>query len=87
VTARELGGVAASGGVAVGRARLLDDEMRERGDGGPEERDRALRALSEEADELGRRAATLRAEGLEAEADILEANRMMAEDPSLRADV
>ncbi len=88
MTERELLGLSAAGGVAVGRALLLRDEApAEQGDGGPEEQRRAAQALSEVAAELGRSAERLRAEGRVDEAEILESNRLMAEDPALAQEV
>lgn len=88
MTGRTLRGLAAAPGVAVGPVRLLDE-------GGPDapfegharERARALGALEAEAQDLAARAERMRAEGLEAEADILAANRLMALDPLLAAEV
>jgi phosphoenolpyruvate-protein kinase (PTS system EI component) len=89
MSARELRGLAAAAGVAVGRVRLLDatgpDEEAFRGHA--VEQARALAALEREADELQARADRLRGDGLEAEAEILEANRLIALDPMLQADV
>jgi phosphoenolpyruvate-protein kinase (PTS system EI component) len=86
---RALRGLAASAGVAVGRARLLDslepDDTPHRG--GKAEAAAALVALDAESDELGDQAERLRADGFEAESDILAANRLMALDPSLRREV
>jgi phosphoenolpyruvate-protein kinase (PTS system EI component) len=79
---RELRGLAASGGIALGRAWIEHDpEEAGSGDGDP------LAALDELAEELERAADRLRADGLPDEAEILEANRLMAEDPTLRAEV
>src|SRR5438067_1485987 len=55
--------------------------------GGECERARALRALVDVAAELGRAAARLREAGLVDEAEIVEANRLMSEDPSLESEV
>jgi phosphoenolpyruvate-protein kinase (PTS system EI component) len=85
---RELNGLAAAGGVAVGRALVLDDpEPAARGDGGPAEQARALEALERVAAQLGRLARRLRSAGRAEDAEILEANHLMAEDPALAADV
>jgi phosphoenolpyruvate-protein kinase (PTS system EI component) len=86
---REIGGLAASPGAAVGRVLLLDVST---GDDAPHrgaeiETEAALAALDAVAGELGARAERLRADGLKAEAEILDANRLMALDPMLRADV
>jgi phosphoenolpyruvate-protein phosphotransferase len=85
MTERELLGLSAAGGVAVGRALVLRDvEADANGSGGAEE---ALDALARVAADLGKVAARLRAEGRVEEADILEANQLMAEDPSLAEEV
>jgi phosphoenolpyruvate-protein phosphotransferase len=85
MTERELLGLPAAGGVAVGRALVLRDvEADANGSGGAEE---ALDALARVAADLGKVAARLRAEGRVEEADILEANQLMAEDPSLEEEV
>jgi phosphoenolpyruvate-protein kinase (PTS system EI component) len=81
VSAQELRGLAASGGTAVGPAWVRRDPEPDAGDGDP------VTALDRVADELELAADRLRSEGLAAEAEILEANRLMAEDPSLRAEV
>ncbi len=78
---RELRGLAASGGVAIGRALVWHDAEPATGDGDP------LAALDTVAAELARGADRLRATGLEDEADILETNKLMAEDPALRLEV
>jgi phosphoenolpyruvate-protein phosphotransferase len=81
---RELRGLAAAGGMAVGKAFLVrEPELEAAGDGGPEEQERALEALAWVGQELGDSAERLRALGLVDEAEILEANRLMAEDPVL----
>jgi phosphoenolpyruvate-protein kinase (PTS system EI component) len=89
MSARELRGLAAAAGVAVGRVRKLDAPGPDDGAfrGHEVEQARALGALEREADELRARAARLRSDGLAAEAEILEANRLIALDPLLRADV
>ncbi|HMJ00506.1 MAG TPA: putative PEP-binding protein [Gaiellaceae bacterium] len=85
---RELLGLSAAGGVAVGRALILRDEHPvAQGEGGEEEQRRAARALSDVAAELGRAAERLRTAGRVDEAEILEANRLMAEDPALAQEV
>jgi len=86
---REIGGLAASPGVAVGRVLLLDVSTGEDTPhrGAEIETEAALAALDAVAGELGARAERLRADGLKAEAEILDANRLMALDPMLRADV
>ena len=89
MTERVLAGVAASPGTAFGRVRrleaggaidgiVLDDGAR------PAAAAQALDALAQSARELEELAATLRADGRTAEADILDAGMMMAEDPMLR---
>jgi phosphoenolpyruvate-protein kinase (PTS system EI component) len=79
-----LRGLGASPGVAVGRAVLLRDPDTS---AAPPDEAVALAALEQAAAELGRVAAGLRDAGLGDEAEILEANRLMAEDPSLAASV
>ena len=86
----ELRGLAAAGGVAVGRVLVLDDAEPAGAAvfaGHVAERARALAMLEAEAHDLAARADRLRAQGLPAEAEILEANRMMASDPLLREEV
>jgi phosphoenolpyruvate-protein kinase (PTS system EI component) len=88
VSERVLRGLAAAGGVAVAEAIVLRDvEPEESGRGGEAERARALGALAAVAVELGAAAARLRAAGLLDEAEIIEANRLMAEDPALESEV
>src|SRR5438445_11055518 len=86
---RALRGLAASAGVAAGRARLLDalqpDDARHRG--GKAEAAAALAALDAESEELGAQAKRLRADGFAAESDILAASLLMALDPVLRREV
>ena len=79
-----LTGLGASPGVAVGRALVLRDLTTS---GDPPDPDAALAALARAAEELGAAAACLREAALADEAEILEANRLMAEDPSLIARV
>ena len=78
---RELRGLAASGGVAIGRALVWRDAAPTVGEGDP------LAALDAVAAELARGAARFRAAGLDDEAEILETNKLMAEDPALRVEV
>jgi multiphosphoryl transfer protein len=78
---RELRGLAASGGVAIGRALVWHDAEPATGDGDP------LAALEAVAAELARGAHRFRAAGLEDEAGILETNKLMVEDPALRLEV
>ncbi|MDX6511112.1 MAG: multiphosphoryl transfer protein [Gaiellaceae bacterium] len=76
----ELRGLAASGGIAIGRA------LHWREPAGDADGD-AVAALAAAAEELGRAAERLHAQGLVEEAEILDVNRLMAEDPSLVAEV
>jgi phosphoenolpyruvate-protein kinase (PTS system EI component) len=79
---RELRGLAASGGVAIGRALVWhDEEPATAATGDP------LVALDGVAADLARGAERFRAAGLEEEAEILETNRLMVEDPALRLEV
>jgi multiphosphoryl transfer protein len=79
---RELRGLAASGGVAIGRALVWQDqEPTAPGEGDP------LAALDAVAAELARGAERFRVAGLENEAEILETNMLMVEDPALRLEV
>jgi phosphoenolpyruvate-protein phosphotransferase len=88
MTERELLGLPAAGGVAVGRALVLRDvEAEANGSGGEVEQRRAVEALARVAAELGESAEQLRSEGRLDEADILETNRLMAEDPALADEV
>ena len=80
---RRLLGLPAASGVAVGRALVLRDVEADDGRGGEAEQRRALEALTRVAAELGETAERLSSEGRVDEADILEANRLMAEDPAL----
>jgi phosphoenolpyruvate-protein phosphotransferase len=83
-----LSGLGAAAGVGVGRALLLRElGPEENGVGGTDEQERARTALADVAETLARRAAELRELGLGAEAEILEANQLMAEDPSLLDEV
>lgn len=79
-----LRGLGASPGVVVGRAFVLREA--EASAAQPDQAV-ALAALEQAAAELGRVAAGLRGAGLADEAEILEANRLMAEDPSLAGSV
>jgi phosphoenolpyruvate-protein kinase (PTS system EI component) len=79
---RELRGLAASGGVAIGLALVWhDDEPASPGAGDP------IAALDAVAAELARGAERFRSAGLEEEAEILETNKLMVEDPALRLEV
>jgi phosphoenolpyruvate-protein phosphotransferase len=86
---RVLRGLAAAGGIAVGRAFVVRDSepAQTEGTGGEAEQERAVAALGLVADELSRLAQAARAAGRAEEADILEANRLIAEDPVLLAEV
>ena len=85
---RELLGLPAAGGVAVGRALVLRDiEAEATGAGGKDDQRRAVEALERVAQELGEAAERVRAAGRADEADILEANQLMAEDPGLAEEV
>jgi phosphoenolpyruvate-protein phosphotransferase len=89
MTERVLAGVLASPGTAFGRVRRLDaggaiDEIVLDDGARPAAAAQALDALAKSARELEELAATLRADGRTAEADILDAGMMMAEDPVLR---
>jgi len=85
---RVLRGLAAAGGVAVAAAFVLREcDSHDPGPGGAAERERALRALADVAEELGRAAERLREAGMLDEAEIIEANRLMAGDPALEAEV
>jgi multiphosphoryl transfer protein len=79
-----LHGLGASPGVAVGRALVVHEVEASTA---PPDQALALAALEQAASELGRAAEGLRNAGLAEEAEILEANRLMAEDPSLAASV
>ena len=74
--------LAASGGVAIGRALVWrDDTSASTGSGDP------LAALDAVAADLARTADRFRSTGREDEAEILETNRLMVEDPTLRLEV
>jgi phosphoenolpyruvate-protein kinase (PTS system EI component) len=81
MTERELRGLGASGGVAIGRALVWQDDESAAAAGDP------LAALDAIAADLTAAAERLRAVGLEDEAEILETNRLMVDDPALRAEV
>jgi phosphoenolpyruvate-protein kinase (PTS system EI component) len=83
-----LKGFPAAAGVAVASAYVIHDaEEIADGAGGEAERARALQALADVAADLARTAARLRDMGLVDEAEIVEANRLMSEDPSLESEV
>jgi phosphoenolpyruvate-protein phosphotransferase len=79
---RELRGLAASAGIAIGRALVWRDEP-----SAPETAGDPLVALDAVATDLARSAERLRSAGHDDEAEILETNRLMVEDPSLRLEV
>ena len=85
MTERGLRGVVVSAGVAVGPAFVLSEPVTAPGGGGGP--DAALAALARVAAELARTEERLTAQGLDAEAEILASNRLMAEDPSLLQEV
>jgi phosphoenolpyruvate-protein kinase (PTS system EI component) len=87
VSQRVLRGLGAAGGVAIGRVHVLRERGARCAAEGADEAARALDALDRTAARLGRLAAAARAAGRTEAADILEANRLMAEDPALRDDV
>jgi phosphoenolpyruvate-protein kinase (PTS system EI component) len=81
---RRLAGLAAAGGIAVGRALVFDDPPAlGEGGGGPEQRERAVIALAKAAAELALSAGRLRERGFDEEAEILETSSLMAQDPGL----
>ena len=85
---RRLQGVGGSDGIAIGPVWLLaEPEHPIAGAGGPAEQARALAALQEVAARLGMASDRLRATGRTDDAEILEASQLMAEDPSLLAEV
>lgn len=81
---RILSGVAVSPGIAVGPAFVPPEP--EELDGGVDSA-AALRALETVGGELARTAERLRAQGRTTQAEIIEANSLMAADPALAADV
>jgi phosphoenolpyruvate-protein kinase (PTS system EI component) len=88
VSERRLHGLGASAGVASGRAAVVRDAARQAPAArGPDEVGLALAALAGVAADLAAAADRLRSRGLDEEAEILDANRLMAEDPSLLAAV
>jgi phosphoenolpyruvate-protein phosphotransferase len=84
VTPQVVRGTPASPGAAIGPA-WTRSEAAEDGEGGPPtaEAERARRGLELAAEELAALAQTLRAEGHAGDAEIVEANQLMAEDPTL----
>src|SRR5581483_14113 len=89
MTEREIRGLAASPGVGIGRVLLLepDDADAAPHRGAAAESEAAVAALDAVAGELGARAERLRTDGFGAQAEMLEANALMALDPMLRAEV
>jgi phosphoenolpyruvate-protein kinase (PTS system EI component) len=89
VTRTVIRGHGAAGGIAVGDVVLFQDSVAETAvaGGGFGEVERALAALAAVAAELERAAGRLRRAGLEAEAEIVETTRMLAEDPVLHENV
>jgi phosphoenolpyruvate-protein kinase (PTS system EI component) len=89
VSERDLHGLAASPGVAIGDIWLFDagEAPDEPHRGQETETAAALGALDAEAADLARQADRLRADGLADEAEILVANQLMALDPLLRNEV
>src|SRR5258706_7837833 len=90
MTERILSGTAASPGVAIGKARVLDaPAARAEGILDPEERrlevERAIEALETAAEQISQLASDLAARGNEAEAEIIETGALMAADPGLAA--
>jgi multiphosphoryl transfer protein len=81
---RRLRGVVVSAGVGVGPAFVPPEPLAAPDGGGPEA---ALEALARVAFDLARTEERLIAQGLEAEAEILASNRLMAEDPALVLEV
>ena len=81
MTEKALTGLAVSGGVAIGPARALVEPVSDGAGDDP------LGALERVAAELGRTAERLASQGRHDEAEIIAANRLMAEDPSLAAEV
>jgi phosphoenolpyruvate-protein kinase (PTS system EI component) len=79
---RKLRGLAASGGVAIGRALVWHDE-----DPAAAEAGDPIAALDAVAAELTRAAERFRDAGLADEAEILETNKLMVEDPGLRLEI
>jgi phosphoenolpyruvate-protein phosphotransferase len=78
---RELRGLAGSGGVAIGHALVWLDAEPGAAEGDP------VAALDTVAAELARGADRYRAGGRDDEADILETNKLIVEDPALRLEV
>ena len=85
MTPRVMRGTPASPGAAVGPAWTRSGEVAGAGGGGPPDAEAAAarRGLELAADELGHLADTLRGEGHAGDAEIVEANQLMAQDPTL----
>jgi phosphoenolpyruvate-protein kinase (PTS system EI component) len=83
-----LHGLAAARGVAVGRALVLTDVPAPAdGSGGPEAQEEAVASLERVREELVQAAAGLAAAGRAVEAEIFQANALMAGDPVLAEEV
>ena len=84
MTAQVMRGTPASPGAAIGPAWTRSETVAAAGAGPPEaEAQRARRGLELAADELGELARTLTREGHAGDAEIVEANQLMAQDPTL----
>jgi len=85
VTPQVMRGTPASPGAAVGPAWTRSGDVGGEGGGGPPDAEAAAarRGLALAAEELGHLADTLRDEGHGGDAEIVEANQLMAEDPTL----
>jgi phosphoenolpyruvate-protein phosphotransferase len=84
VTPQVVRGTPASPGAAIGPAWTRAETVPAAGPGPPEaEAERARRGLELAADELGELARTLTREGHAGDAEIVEANQLMAQDPTL----
>ena len=84
VTPQVMRGTPASPGAAIGPAWTRSETVPAAGAGPPEaEAQRARRGLELAADELGELARTLTREGHAGDAEIVEANQLMAQDPTL----
>jgi len=84
VTPQVVRGTPASPGAAIGPAWTRAETAPASGPGPPEaEAERARRGLELAADELGELARTLTREGHAGDAEIVEANQLMAQDPTL----
>jgi phosphoenolpyruvate-protein kinase (PTS system EI component) len=85
---RRLQGIGAADGIVVGPVyRVVDVDVPSGGAGGPAEQASATRALRAVAERLGAAASRLREAGRTDEAEIVEASQLMADDPTLLADV